>query len=83
MQFGFRANHCTTTANCFIIESIKAKIDQGRIVCAVFLDLRKAYLLQKWQKQVFFCCFMLVHILPQQQQSVCQDEGYGVTHSQL
>lgn len=43
MQFGFRANHSTTIANCFLVENIKAKLDKGGAVCAVFLDLRKAF----------------------------------------
>lgn len=29
MQFGFRANHSTETANCFLVENIKSKLDKG------------------------------------------------------
>ena len=43
MQFGFRANHSTETANCFFVENIKSKLDKGGIVGAIFLDLKKAF----------------------------------------
>lgn len=43
MQFGFRANHSTETANCFFLETVKAKMDKGGVIGAVFLDLRKAF----------------------------------------
>ncbi len=43
MQFGFRANHSTETANCFLLENIKLKMDKGGVVGAIFLDLKKAF----------------------------------------
>lgn len=43
MQFGFRANHSTDTACCYFVEHIKANLDKGGVVGAVFLDLRKAF----------------------------------------
>ena len=43
MQFGFRTNHFTETANCFFLENIKSKLDGGGVVGAVFLDLMKAF----------------------------------------
>ena len=43
MQFGFRTNHYTETANCFFLENIKSKLDGGGVVGAVFLDLKKAF----------------------------------------
>ena len=43
MQFGFRSNHSTETANCFFIEKVKALLDRGGVVGAVFLDLKKAF----------------------------------------
>ena len=43
MQFGFRANHSTYTANCLLLENVKSMIDKGGTVGAVFLDLRKAF----------------------------------------
>lgn len=43
MQFGFRANHSTDTACCYFIEHIKANLDKGGVVGAVFLDLQKAF----------------------------------------
>ena len=43
MQFGFRANHSTETANCFFVENIKSKMDKGGVVGANFLDLKKAF----------------------------------------
>ena len=43
MQFGFRANYSTETANCFLIEKIKSLLDKGGIVGAVFLDVKKAF----------------------------------------
>ncbi len=38
MQFGFRTNQSTETANCFLLENIMSKLDKGGIVGAVFLD---------------------------------------------
>uniref|UniRef100_A0A8C6TXT2 Reverse transcriptase domain-containing protein n=1 Tax=Neogobius melanostomus TaxID=47308 RepID=A0A8C6TXT2_9GOBI len=43
MQFGFRTNHSTETACCYFMESIKSSLDTGKVVGAVFLDLRKAF----------------------------------------
>ena len=43
MQFGFRANHSTETANCFFLESVKTKMDKQGVIGAVFLDLKKAF----------------------------------------
>jgi retron-type reverse transcriptase len=43
MQFGFRANHSTDTADCLLLENVKSMIDKGGTVGAVFLDLRKAF----------------------------------------
>ena len=43
MQFGFRNNHSTETANGYFIENFKAKLDGGGVVGAVFLDLKKAF----------------------------------------
>ncbi|XP_046707928.1 uncharacterized protein LOC124387560 [Silurus meridionalis] len=43
MQFGFRTQHSTETANCFFIENIKHLLDKGGVVGAVFLDLKKAF----------------------------------------
>ena len=42
MQFGFRANHSTDTANCLLLENVKSMMDKGGTVGAEFLDLRKA-----------------------------------------
>ncbi len=42
-QFVFRANHSTETACCFFLETIKASLDKGGVVGAVFLDLRRAF----------------------------------------
>ena len=42
-QFGFRTNHSTETANCYLIEKIKSMLDKGGVVGAVFLDLKKAF----------------------------------------
>lgn len=43
MQFGFRANHSTESANHFFIENVKSKLDTHPCVGAVFLDLKKAF----------------------------------------
>ncbi len=43
MQFGFRKNHSTETANCFFVEQIRSQLDKGGVVGAVFLDLAKAF----------------------------------------
>ena len=43
MQFGFRAKYSTETANCFFTEQIKSKMDNGGVVGAVFLDLKKDF----------------------------------------
>lgn len=39
MQFGFRRKHSTDAACCYLIENIKADLDTGGMVGAVFLDL--------------------------------------------
>ena len=39
LQFGFRSNHSTETANCYFLEGVKSMLDKGGIVGAVFLDL--------------------------------------------
>ena len=43
MQFGFRKNHSTEMATCYLFEKIKTNIDSGSAVGAVFLDLSKAF----------------------------------------
>lgn len=43
LQFGFRPNHSTDTANCFFIENIKSLLDKNSVVGAIFLDFRKAF----------------------------------------
>ena len=40
LQFGFRRNHFTESATCFLTENIKHFLDQGHVVAAVFLDLQ-------------------------------------------
>ncbi len=35
MQFGFRKNHSTETANCFLVEQIRSQLDKGGVVGAV------------------------------------------------
>ncbi len=42
-QFGFRQKHSTVSANCYLLEKIKASLDKGHVVGAVFLDLKKAF----------------------------------------
>lgn len=43
MQFGFRPNHFTKTAILHLIRQVKARLDKGGVVGAVFLDFRKAF----------------------------------------
>ena len=43
LQFGFRSNHSTESANCFFVDQLKLFIDRGNMVGAVFLDLKKAF----------------------------------------
>lgn len=43
MQFGFRRKYSTDSACCYFLETIRAYVDRGRVVGAVFLDLRKAF----------------------------------------
>ena len=43
MQFGFRKNHSTKTANSFFVEKIKFMLSKNSYVGAVFLDLKKAF----------------------------------------
>ena len=42
-QFGFRPGHSTEMANCYLTENIKSSLDNGKVVGAVFLDLKKAF----------------------------------------
>lgn len=43
MQFGFRKNYSTETAVLHFTEKIRAQLEKGGVVGAVFLDLRKAF----------------------------------------
>jgi len=43
MQFGYRKHHSTETACCYFTEVVNAKLEKGRVVGAVFLDLSKAF----------------------------------------
>ena len=43
LQFGFRAKHSTNHALISITETIKESIDNNKLECGVFLDLRKAF----------------------------------------
>lgn len=42
-RFRFRDKYSTETANCYLLEKIKASLDKGNVVRAVFLDLKKAF----------------------------------------
>ena len=42
-QFGFRSNHSTEHAFISLIKTIKKYLDDGKIVCGVFIDLQKAF----------------------------------------
>ena len=42
-QFGFRRNNSTVFALIQITEKIKSSIDNGKIGCGIFIDLRKAF----------------------------------------
>lgn len=42
-QFGFRAQHSTETAICYFLEKARQSLDQGHVMGAVFIDLRKAF----------------------------------------
>ncbi len=42
-QFGFRPKHSTEMAICNFIDNIKSSLDQGKVVGAVFLDLKRAF----------------------------------------
>ncbi len=39
----YRPVSSTDTANCYFIEKLKLLLDQGGVVGAVFLDLKKAF----------------------------------------
>lgn len=42
-QFGFRSNHSCNHAIISLTEHIKKLLDDGQIVCGVFVDLEKAF----------------------------------------
>ena len=42
-QFGFRHKHSTESANCYFVDTVKRHLDEGNVVGAVFLDLKKAF----------------------------------------
>ena len=42
-QFGFWSKHSTEHALINLIETIKKYLDDGKIVCGVFIDLQKAF----------------------------------------
>lgn len=43
LQFGFRKNHSTETANNMLLENVKAKSDREGVVGAIYLDFKKAF----------------------------------------
>ena len=43
LQFGFRAKHSTNHVLISITETIKESIDNNKLGCGVFLDLRKSF----------------------------------------
>lgn len=43
MQFGFRAQHSTETANCLFLEKVKGYLERSSYVGAVFVDLKRAF----------------------------------------
>ncbi len=62
MQFGFRASHSTETANCFLLENIKLKMDKGGVVGHIFLDLKKAF--DTVDLQILICKLANLHFFP-------------------
>jgi hypothetical protein len=42
-QFGFRAKHSTSLALIKVIDNIYEQLDNGSIVCGIYLDLQKAF----------------------------------------
>ena len=42
-QFGFRSKHSTEHALISLLETIKKHLDDGELVCGVFVDLQKAF----------------------------------------
>ncbi len=42
-QFGFRANYSTEMASFYFTEKVKSSLDNGGIIGAVWLDLKKAF----------------------------------------
>lgn len=42
-QFGFRLQHSTETAYFYFWEKMKQSLDQGYVLGAVFIDLKKAF----------------------------------------
>ena len=43
LQFGFRDNHLTDHALISMTESIRHTIENGKFVCGVFIDRKKAF----------------------------------------
>lgn len=42
-QFGFRKNHCTEHALIKLVDTITEALDNNKVVCSVFIDLKKAF----------------------------------------
>lgn len=42
-QFGFRPKYSTETASCVLLQNIKKSLDEGNVVGAVVLDLKKTF----------------------------------------
>ena len=42
-QFGFRSNHSCNHAILSLTEHIRKLLDDGQLVCGVFVDLEKAF----------------------------------------
>ena len=43
LHFGFRSKHSTVQVLISITESIRSALDESKYVCAIFVDLQKAF----------------------------------------
>ena len=65
-QYGFRSKQSTQHAILDIVNTILQNVDNGKFLCGVFIDLKKAFdtVNHAWKLWYWRCNHLLVQIIP-------------------